>query len=185
VTGGIQVELKQRKPFSSLEEEAFVALQRTADALSRQFEGLMKAHGLSATQYNVLRILRGAGPGGLACSEIGERMITRDPDITRLLDRMERRKLVQRARDRADRRIILAQITPDGSKVLKSLDRPVKDLHRKLLHHMGQASLRSLIQLLGEARSSMYKSSPPGGRRTPPRASAQFGLLMTKSKEKI
>jgi DNA-binding MarR family transcriptional regulator len=154
VAGGIQAELKQRKPFSSLEEEAFLALLRTADALSRPFEDLMKAHGLSATQYNVLRILRGAGPAGLACSEIGERMITRDPDITRLLDRMERRKLVRRVRDRADRRVILAHITPDGSRVLKSLDRPVEDLHHKLLHPMGQAALHSLIRLLEEARSA-------------------------------
>jgi DNA-binding MarR family transcriptional regulator len=153
MANGIQSELKQRKPFSSLEEEAFVALQRTADALLRPFEDLMKAHGLSATQYNVLRILRGAGSAGLACSEIGERMITRDPDITRLLDRMERRKLVQRARAREDRRVILAHITPEGSEILKSLDRPVEDLHCKMLSHMGQTSLRSLLRLLGAART--------------------------------
>jgi len=86
---------------------------------------------------------------------VGERMITRDPDLTRLLDRLERRKLVERRRDRQDRRVILTRITPQGLEILKSLDRPIEDLHRRLLSHMGQARLRSLLQLLEKAREEL------------------------------
>ena len=155
MAGGIQAEIKQRKPFAGLEQEVYRALLRTADALSRPAEALFKEHGISPTQYNALRILRGAGKQGLACSEVGERMITRDPDLTRLLDRLERRKLVERRRDRQDRRVILTRITPQGLEILKSLDRPIEDLHRRLLSHMGQARLRSLLQLLEKAREEL------------------------------
>src|SRR4029079_5455628 len=98
MAGRLQKEIQQTRPFGSLEEEAFLGLQRTADALARRAYDVLKPSGLSATQYNVLRILRGAGEAGLACGEIGERMITRDPDITRLLDRLEARHLIARAR---------------------------------------------------------------------------------------
>src|SRR5713226_6186305 len=115
---GIQAEIKQSKPFTSLEEEAFVALMRTADQLAWRGAEMLKQHGLSPTQYNALRILRGAGAKGLACSEIGERMINRDPDITRLVDRLERRGLVQRSRDKRDRRVITTRITGAGLELL-------------------------------------------------------------------
>jgi DNA-binding MarR family transcriptional regulator len=148
----IQAEIKQSKPFSSLEEEALVALQRTADRLQWQLSEMLKPHGISPTQYNALRILRGAKEHGRACSEIAERMINRDPDITRLIDRLERRGLVARSREQKDRRVITTRITPAGLELLKSLDRPVEEFNRKMLGHLGQPRLRSLIGLLSAAR---------------------------------
>jgi DNA-binding MarR family transcriptional regulator len=139
-----------RKP-GRIEEEAFVSLLRTGDLLARRLEGVLKAAEVSPTQYNVLRILRGA-PEGLACGEIGNRMISRDPDITRLLDRLEKRKLISRSRETKDRRMVLARITDDGMKVLADLDGPVLDTHCKLLGHMGKEKLQSLLGLLAEAR---------------------------------
>ena len=114
VAKSIQAEIQQTKPFNSLEEEALVALQRTADRLQWRLSEMLKAHGLSPTQYNALRILRGAGNEGRACSEIAERMINRDPDITRLVDRLERRGLAARSREGRDRRVITTRITPAG-----------------------------------------------------------------------
>jgi DNA-binding MarR family transcriptional regulator len=149
---GIRAEIKQRKPFSSLEEEAFLALLRTADQLARRGTEMLKQHGLSPTQYNALRILRGAGAKGLACSEIGERMINHDPDITRLVDRLERRGLVQRGRQHKDRRVITTYITPAGLEALRALDRPIEEFHRHLLGPLGENRLHSLIRLLQAAR---------------------------------
>jgi DNA-binding MarR family transcriptional regulator len=142
----------QKRPLGTLEEDAFVALLRAADVLQWRAEEMFKEHGLSATQYNALRILRGAGPGGLTCSEIGERMINRDPDITRLLDRLERRSLVRRKREPQDRRVIRCGITNAGLALLKALDRPVLTLNRRLLGHLGEGRLQSLISLLETAR---------------------------------
>jgi DNA-binding MarR family transcriptional regulator len=149
---GIQAEIRQSKPFSSLEEETFVALMRTADQLAGHGADMLKAHGLSPTQYNALRILRGAGDIGLACREIGQRMINRDPDITRLIDRMERRGLVRRSREGKDRRVITTRITPAGLELLAKLDRPVHEFHLQLLGGMGEKRLRSLVRLLEAAR---------------------------------
>ncbi|HTR64384.1 MAG TPA: MarR family transcriptional regulator [Terriglobales bacterium] len=151
---GILAEIKQTKPFGSLEEEAFLALQRTADQLNWQVAEMLKPYGLSPTQYNALRILRGAAENGLACSEIGERMINRDPDITRLLDRLERRGLVRRTRGRQDRRVIIAHITAAGSKLLKDLDGPVVEFQQRLLGGMGEQKLKSLVRLLCAARQA-------------------------------
>jgi DNA-binding MarR family transcriptional regulator len=152
VTRGIQAEIGQTKPFDNLEDEALVALQRTADRLHWRLSEMLKAHGLSPTQYNALRILRGAGDEGRACSEIAERMINRDPDITRLVDRLERRGLVARSREGRDRRVITTRITPAGLKLLESLDRPIEDFNRKMLGPLGELRLRTLIQLLEAAR---------------------------------
>jgi DNA-binding MarR family transcriptional regulator len=107
---------------------------------------------LSHSQYNVLRILRGAGAEGLACREIAARMITRDPDITRLLDRLERRGLVARTRDEKDRRVVMVRITPAGLRILMQLDEPIEEVDRRLLEHLGERRLRSLIQLLEATR---------------------------------
>lgn len=145
-------EIKQDKPFTSLEAEVFLNLMRTADALARGAEEILKPVGLSHTQYNVLRILRGAGEHGLCCREVAERMITRDPDVTRLLDRLERRGLLTRSRDSKDRRVITVRITSAGLKVLKDLDGRVAQYHRKLLSHMHKGELRKLVQLLEAAR---------------------------------
>src|ERR1700687_5078261 len=119
---GIQAEIQQTKPFSTLEDEALVSLQRTADRLQGRLGDMLKPHGLSPTQYNALRILRGAGDEGRSCSEIAERMINRDPDITRLVDRLERRGLVARSRAGRDRRGVKTRITPAGLELLRGLD---------------------------------------------------------------
>jgi DNA-binding MarR family transcriptional regulator len=150
---GVAEEIKQRKPFSSREEEAFLALQRTADQLQWRAAEMLRPHGLSPTQYNALRILRGAGAEGLACSEIGERMVNRDPDITRLLDRLEKRGLVTRSRCQKDRRVVTATLTPQGRKLLGTLDRPVEEFARSLLGHLGKGRLAALIELLADARA--------------------------------
>jgi DNA-binding MarR family transcriptional regulator len=148
----MQAELKQSKPFSSLEEEAALALMRTADQVSGRGADMMKEFDVSPTQYNCLRILRGAGKLGLACSEIGERMINRDPDITRLIDRLEKRGLVERHRENRDRRVITTRITTAGLELLKKMDRPVDEFNRKLLGGLGEQQLRTLIRLLEEVR---------------------------------
>jgi len=150
----LQDEIKQGKPFESLQAEVFLNLVRTADALSRGMEEILKLGGLSPTQYNVLRILRGAGEQGLCCREVGERMIARDPDITRLVDRLERRGFLTRNRDSKDRRVITVRITPSGQKVLKDLDEPMAEHNRKLLSHMDKGDLRKLSELLEAARES-------------------------------
>jgi DNA-binding MarR family transcriptional regulator len=141
---------KARRP-ACPEEAAYLDLLRTTDGLSRPLSEVLKAEDLSATQYNVLRILRGA-PDGLTCGEIGNRMITRDPDITRLLDRLERRGLISRSRGGQDRRVVLARIAPKGLEVLARLDEPVRQTHRKLLGHLGPERLRALERLLAACR---------------------------------
>ena len=152
VAKSIQSEIQQTKPFNTLEEEALVSLQRTADRFHWRMSEMLKAHGLSPTQYNALRILRGAKDEGRACSEIAERMINRDPDITRLIDRLERRGLVVRSREGRDRRVITTRITPAGLELLGSLDGPIEDFNRKLLGPLGEQRLRTLIQMLDAAR---------------------------------
>jgi DNA-binding MarR family transcriptional regulator len=145
-------EIKQGKPFESLESEVLLNVVRTADQLTRGGEEILKLVGLSPNQYNVLRILRGAGEQGLCCREVADRMITRDPDITRLVDRLERRNLLTRSRDSNDRRIITVRITPAGLKTLKDLDGPMDDHIRNRLSHMDKADLRKLSELLEAAR---------------------------------
>ena len=138
----------------SPEEAAFLELLRTADMLTRGAFGVLKAEDLSLTQYNVLRILRGS-PQGLPCGELASRMITRDPDVTRLLDRMEKRRLISRSRDNQDRRMVLARITPEGLKLVDRLDEPVQKIHSKQLGHLGKEQLRALLQLLTAARAAV------------------------------
>ncbi len=149
--GGVK---QPRRPLRAPEVEAYVNLLRAADALARGVEQLLGSAGLTGAQYNVLRILRGAGGEGLACREIGERIITRDPDITRLLDRLEARKLITRARDRRDRRVMAVRITREALRILKKLDGPVLQLHRRQLRHLGTRKLAALNRLLQEARGS-------------------------------
>ena len=150
---GLQAELQQKAPFASVEEEVYLNLLRTGETLSREVENLLRPSGLSGTQYNVLRILRGAGRQGLACGETGERMVTHDPDITRLLDRLEKRKLITRARDARDRRVVTTRITPQGLRLLGTLDKPVADLHGSLFRHMSGRDLKKLSSLLEKARA--------------------------------
>ncbi len=145
---------KKRRRAACPEEAVFLELLRTTDMLSRGLIRVLKTGDLSTTQYNVLRILRGA-PEGLPCGEIAGRMITRDPDVTRLLDRLEKRGLISRRRETKDRRTVVAQITPDGLELLARLDEPVQAAHRKQLGHLGRERLRTLTELLWVARSQV------------------------------
>ena len=149
----LRSELKQNVPFTSREQEAYLSLLRTADALESQVEAKLKEFGLTGTQYNALRILRGAGSQGIPCSEIGERMITRDPDVTRLLDRLQKRGLVERTRSKQDRRVVCGKITPAGLKLLREMDAPLEKFGRAILRHVRQEKLQELIDLLELVRS--------------------------------
>ena len=135
------------------EEAAFLDLLRTTDILSRQLARLLKTEDLSSTQYNVLRILRGAGAEGHRCSAIAERMITREPDITRLLDRMAKAGWIEQARDTDDRRVVITRITPEALKLLKEIDKPISELNRTLMANVGEKKLKTLLSLLDEVRS--------------------------------
>ncbi|MFI5092925.1 MAG: MarR family transcriptional regulator [Candidatus Acidiferrum sp.] len=141
------------RPALPPEDRIFISLQKTADSLGLEAEQLLKPHGLTGTQYNVLRILRGAEPEGLACSGIGDRMISHDPDMTRLLDRMEKRGLISRARQTDDRRVVKTRITTSGLALLKSLDSPVRELHKRQFRHIPASRLKILAQLLEEVRA--------------------------------
>ena len=136
-----------------LENRIFIALLKAADAVSQEAEQLLRSQGLSGAQYNVLRILRGAEPDGLPCRGIGDRMISHDPDMTRLLDRMDKRALIVRTRQTDDRRVVKTRITREGLELLKTLDRPVRELHKRQFRHMTTARLRALADILEEVRS--------------------------------
>jgi len=138
----------------SPEESTFVELLRTCDLLSRRLASVLKTADLSPNQYNVLRILRGA-PEGLACGEIACRMITRDPDVTRLLDRLEKRGLIARCRESGDRRMVLTRITGEGLRALAELDQSIQDVHRQQLGHLGVNGLGALSELLQLARKHL------------------------------
>ncbi len=148
-------EIKQSKPFSGLEQEAILNIQRTSGHVTHISGLILKQHGLTNPQYNVLRILRGAGPGGLRCSEIGERMISRDPDITRLLEKLRMQGLIERRREERDRRIIYAEITGRGSELLEALDPFIKAATESMLAHMHKEKLTQLIDLLEEVREAV------------------------------
>jgi len=137
-------------PAANLEHEVFLALARLSSDLSADLGELFKGAGITWAQYNALRILRGAGGRALSCGAIGERMIARDADVTRLLDRLERQGLVQRARDDADRRVVTARPTERGLALLAELDAPVQQAHRVQLAHVSEAKLRQLLELLTE-----------------------------------
>ncbi|HXY24436.1 MAG TPA: MarR family transcriptional regulator [Candidatus Acidoferrum sp.] len=145
---------KLSRPPAPIEERIFLALLKTADALGMEAEQLVRTVNLTGTQYNVLRILRGAGPEGLACRGIGDRMITHDPDITRLLDRMEKRGLITRERQTDDRRVVKTRITQEGLDLIKPLDQPMRDLHKRQFRHMATARLKTLYDLVEEIRGT-------------------------------
>ena len=141
---------RSARPPVPLEDTIFVTLQKIADALGQEAEQLLKANALTGAQYNVLRILRGAEPEGLACSNIADRMISHDPDMTRLLDRMEKRALITRQRQKDDRRVVKTRITPVGLDLLKTLDQPVREMHKRQFRHMPAARLKVLSELLDQ-----------------------------------
>jgi DNA-binding MarR family transcriptional regulator len=145
-------EIKKKKPFDDPAEEAYLNLLRTAAVLGADFERLFKDAGLSEPQYNVLRILRGAGGEGLPCLEVGARMITRVPDVTRLVDRLEAAGLVERNRTREDRRVVMIKITQKGLDAIAGLDRPLVEVHKRQMGHMTRRDLEELSRLLEKAR---------------------------------
>ena len=148
----LKLEIVQESPFSSVEEEALLNLLRTSDCLERAFHQKTRAWGITSTQYNVLRILRGAQPRGLTCSAIGSRMIAADPDITRLLARLKKLKLIRQQRDRHDRRVVWTQISEAGLALLQEMDPVIKSLPVELLGHLNGTELAELIRLLELAR---------------------------------
>ena len=150
---GLRLEIAQEPPFSSVEEEALLNLLRTSDWLHRAFHLKTRDWGITSTQYNVLRILRGAPPHGLTCSAIGTRMITAEPDITRLLSRLKALKYVRQQRDKHDRRVVWTQISQTGLELLKEMDPVIQQLPIDLLGHLDKAELVELIRLLEMART--------------------------------
>ncbi len=150
--GKLREELQQGKPFRNVREEAILNVWRTGDFVAHQLHQLLKTRGLSQTQYNVLRILRGAGKEGLPCGEIAGRMLTRDPDITRLMDRLVKQGTASRTRLRNDRRVIIARITAAGLSLLEEMDPAVAELIDGMMGHMKAARLQELIGLLEEVR---------------------------------
>ena len=153
MAGRLQAQLRQPKPFRSLEAEVFLNVLRTSADLMADLVELLRAHDLTQPQYNVLRILRGAGDEGLPTGEIGVRMVAREPDMTRLLDRMEARGLVVRARATADRRVVTARITDAGRTLADGLDAPVAVMHARQLGHLSRDELATLNTLLERART--------------------------------
>jgi DNA-binding MarR family transcriptional regulator len=149
---GTLTEIQQTRPYRHVEEEVFLNVQRTADALMQELLDVLRPFGLSATQYNVLRILRSAGENGVTCKDIAARMITRDPDITRLLDRLERRKLLTRSRAKEDRRFVAIRITQEGLLLLRELDEPVGQKQVDLMRHVNHEQLPLAIDLMEQLR---------------------------------
>lgn len=151
----LQEEIKQTRPFSDRREEADLNIIRTANLLTDEFEKMLKPYGITGTQYNVLRILRGAGPAGLCRNEVSARMLTRMPDATRLLDRMEGAALVVRARGEDDRRLVATQITAKGRRLVDSLDDVAARQHARALGHLSDQQLKTLVKLLTLARARL------------------------------
>ena len=154
-------EIAQERPFSSVEEEALLNLMRTTDCVHRAFQRRTRDWGITSTQYNVLRILRGSQPQGLTCSAIGDRMITAEPDITRLLARMKALKLIKQQRDKRDRRVVWTQISPAGLELLANMDPEVTRAPKELLGHMDRKDVAELTRLLELARKNCLDTQAP------------------------
>lgn len=148
----LQRELKKKGPFESLEQEAYISLLRTHSLLSVRFDRLFREHEISSPQYNILRILRGQKGDGLPSLEIASQMIACVPDITRLLDRLEKASYVKRERSTADRRVVNVRITPAGKKLLAKLDEPIREAEKASLGHMTKKQLAEMIHVLATAR---------------------------------
>ncbi|MGE5358821.1 MAG: MarR family winged helix-turn-helix transcriptional regulator [Bacteroidales bacterium] len=149
---GLLEELKQARPFKCLEEEVFLNIARTSALLEHAFAQSLKPYGITSTQYNVLRILRGAGAEGLCRNEIGNRLVRPVPDVTRLLDRLEEMHLVSRERTGADRRYVTTRIARQGLDLLAQLDDEIAGMHQRELGHVDRRSLRALIETLTAIR---------------------------------
>ena len=154
-TSRTQRDIRQSKPFRSTAHEATIALVKTADDVRRQADEFLAPHGLTASQYNVLRILRGAGPDGIATLEVAERLVERAPGITRLLDRLEAKGLVRRERCAGDRRQVLCSATPKSSRLLDSLDQGISAFDERMMSSLSPSEQRTLIGLLDRIRASL------------------------------
>jgi MarR family transcriptional regulator, organic hydroperoxide resistance regulator len=152
MSGRLQHEIQQTRPFLSSGEEAFLSLQRTAALLGQGLAHRLKEHGLSASQYNALRILRGAHPGTLPCGEVGARMVTPEPDVTRLLDRLEQRGWLERGRGEVDRRVVTVRISESGLALLAALDAPVAAHLERVMTPLSEAEQRTLLELVERLR---------------------------------
>ena len=168
MAGKLQQELQQTKAIPSLEEEAILNIVRTADVLLQSITSFLKPHNLSATQYNVLRILRGAGEKGVSCKDVAARLVTRDPDITRLMDRLEERDLILRDRSREDRRIVTHRLTATGTSLVNELDRPIVEANKHMLMGIKPARLQELVDVLEQVRINLENEAKTG---LPPRPS--------------
>ena len=158
VAGRLQQEIHQTTAIRLPEEEAALNIVRTADVLMSAVAAALKPALLSPTQYNVLRILRGAGKDGASCKEIGNRLVAHDPDITRLMDRLEQRGLVTRDRGKTDRRVITHRLTAAGMELVNGLDGPIEDLNRRIMGHLKPRKLHDLVALLEEVRAGIGHS---------------------------
>lgn len=164
----LQAELRQSKPFGSLEEEVYLELQLTAQVAARWVAEALKPSGLTATQFNVLRILRGSRPKGLAAGAIGERMVNHDPDLTRLLDRLEAAGLVEKARADEDRRVVMARITEEGLRLVEQASESVGRAIQAPMKSLTASKLEALADLLEEVRGASGRQASPastGGSR--------------------
>ena len=162
----LKLEILQEPAFASVEEEALLNLVRTADCLHRAFHRKTRDWGVTSTQYNVLRILRGAGPQGLTCAAIGRRMVTAEPDITRLLARLKALKLIKQRRDRQDRRAVWTSIAEAGLELLRQMDPVIERVPGELLGHMSKAELEEFIRLLELARKAEADGNGTDGANT-------------------
>lgn len=163
----LRMSIKQRKPFESPEQEVFLEVLRTGTALLQDLVELLKGFGLTQPQYNVVRILRGAGAEGLPSGEVGARMVaSREPDVTRLLVRMETRGLVRRERRAENRRVVIVRLTDKGLRLVNALDEPVRRMHMRQLHHMSRRELDVLATLLERARREPDVPAPASRRRS-------------------
>jgi DNA-binding MarR family transcriptional regulator len=158
----LKSEIAQQRPFASKEEEALLNILRTADCLQREFQRRSREWGVTATQYNVLRILRGAHPEGLTCTSLGDRMITAEPDITRLLKRLSGMGFIRQKRDTADRRVVRTFISAKGLQLLEQMDPVIDRTPRQMLGHMKQNQIEQLIALTEEARKGCGDAATPG-----------------------
>lgn len=157
---GLAAEIHKKKPFDLPEQEAWLNLLRTLSVLTEPVERLFKEHGLSEATYNALRILRGSGQAGRACSEIGRDMVTRVPDVTRIIDRLEKAGLATRCRVVEDRRVVLIKITDKGLALLAQMDEPVKQIHKQQFSGMTKAEIVELSRLLEKLRSRSEEETP-------------------------
>jgi DNA-binding MarR family transcriptional regulator len=152
----IQHEIKQNKPFSAVSQEAAVSLIRTADLIRRVVADVVEPRGITPQQYNVLRILRGAGPKGLPTLDIAGRMVEQTPGITRLVDRLQIKKLVRRERCKTDRRQVFCRITDSGLALLASLDEPLREAEKQALGALSSLQLAQLVALLDLTRNGLH-----------------------------